>query len=362
VTDFEDVAAIQSNAAIGRYLTAHGVECEVLTTSAFDEPVWLAQLGGQRLPAILITAGSHADEVAGVFAALSLARTLHTDHRVYLVPCRDPVGWNGFAHTLHRLDPAAGDIETYAQACAALRASEVLFDDEGQLIARVAGHVFATQPTPTWTSTEITRHRLPVLLARQPGLAAQLQDTRVTVPGNVAVEDGRTPYSYGGHTAYVGRGFSAQFNRFFDRPDAPPEVSALRSLADRIKPGLTLDLHEGFSGSFYLFIDPEARLSTRELATSMVDAVRDAGGQIAHRHELEPIWGPAVSASIGTIGQGVFSHGAPSANERATLAAYCEAFGSAVTTEPGMAADVAHRVKMIEVSVRAAIARFEQHA
>ena len=52
--------------------------------------------GGDKLPAILVTAGSHATEHAGVSAAVELIQALQTEHQVYVVPTRDPIGLNGF--------------------------------------------------------------------------------------------------------------------------------------------------------------------------------------------------------------------------------------------------------------------------
>ncbi|HEU0163790.1 MAG TPA: hypothetical protein VFQ54_02025 [Thermomicrobiales bacterium] len=239
-----ELSDVRTNQAIGAWLRAAGGNPEPLTTTEFDEPVWVARFGGDKLPAIVITAGSHADEVAGVFAALELARDLKTDRAVYVIPCRDPLGWNGFAATLAQAAPDAGSVGSYEEAAAVLRDGDVIFDDGSFVIARVGDLTFATEPSGKWTSTQITRHKLPRMLREDPELAAKLRNTRIIVPGNVETNDGRTPYTYGGHTAYIGDGFFAQLNRFFDREDGPVEVTALRDFVDRIKPGLTLDLHE----------------------------------------------------------------------------------------------------------------------
>src|SRR5438132_875190 len=54
-----------------------------------------AQTGGDKLPPIFITAGSHAPETAGVHAALNLLRSLETEHVAYVLPLRDPLGFSG---------------------------------------------------------------------------------------------------------------------------------------------------------------------------------------------------------------------------------------------------------------------------
>jgi hypothetical protein len=350
--------SVRTNAQIGELIAASGAEAHELARTVFDEPIWMAKLGGDKLPAIVLTAGSHADEVAGVFAGLQFIQSLKTDHAVYIVPMRDPNGWNGFSLTLQRVTGEPNAIMTYAEAAAVLRAGDVYYDDGALIIARINDTVFATEPTSLWTSTQITRHKLPALLAEDKELAAKLAGKRLVLPGNTAVEDGRHPYAYGGHTAYVGDGFSAHFNRFFDRDDAPIEVSAVRDLVDRVRPGLTIDLHEGFSTGYYLFIHSTGNQELIDLSKVMIDAVRDSGGRIATREELEPVWGPRTAAGILTLGDGMFTLGPPSSNARSSFAGYCEEFGYAITTEPGMEAEVPDRVRMIDVGARAVIDRF----
>lgn len=349
---------IRSNEAIGAWIEHVGGTREVLATTELGEPVWVGKFGGDKQPPIVITAGSHADEVAGVFAALKLAQDLATDHTVYIIPCRDPLGWNGFADTLQRVAPSAGIVTSYEAAAEVLRSGDVIFDDGSFVISRVGGLTFATEPGKKWLSTQITRHKLPQMLKDDPELAAKLRNTRILVPGNVEVEDGRTPYTYGGHTAYIGDGFFAQLNRFFDREDGPIEVTALRSFVDKVKPGLSIDLHEGFSSSYYLFVHAASSPETYKLAEVMINAVRAKGLPIATREELEPIWGPKSSAGILTKGEGIFAMGPPSADEHASFSGYCDKYGVSLTTESGMEAPVPVRVEMIETASRAVIEAF----
>ena len=53
-------------------------------------------------PAVFISAGSHSTGQAGVTAAVELIDELETEHQVYVVPTRDPIGMNGYdyAHSL----------------------------------------------------------------------------------------------------------------------------------------------------------------------------------------------------------------------------------------------------------------------
>lgn len=353
---------IQTNEAIGAWLHATGADVDVLSTTEFDEPIWVAKCGGDRLPVIVITAGSHADEVAGIYAALDLVRSLDSDHATYVIPCRDPLGWNGFTATLQRALLGSDPVHSYDDAVKILRSEEVLYDDGSFVIARVGSLCFATEPEQKWASTAITRHKLPALLRENPDLAEQLRNQRILVPGNIEVEDGRTSYSYGGHTAYIGNGYFAQFNRFFDRDDGPIEVTALRDFVDRVKPGLSLDLHEGFSSNFYLFTHAASSAETLTLAQTMIDAVRMIGGTIATRDQLEPVWGPKTSAGIISQGEGIFTMGPPGSDAHASFSGYCDQFGISLTTESGMEADVDTRVKQIKAGSKAVIDAFvSQH-
>ena len=58
-------------------------------------PMLAARAGGDKQPAIFITAGSHAIEPAGVYAALNLLQMLDTEHEVHILPLRDPLGFAG---------------------------------------------------------------------------------------------------------------------------------------------------------------------------------------------------------------------------------------------------------------------------
>ncbi len=80
------------------HIARKGHRPEILGRAPDGSPLVSIETGGQKEPAIFISAGSHATEQAGVGAAVALIDELETDHRVYVLPCRDPVGLNGFAH------------------------------------------------------------------------------------------------------------------------------------------------------------------------------------------------------------------------------------------------------------------------
>ena len=65
-------------------------------------PLVAIETGGDKLPALFISAGSHSTEQAGVTAAVELIEQLETDHKLFVLPCRDPIGMNGVAYALQQ--------------------------------------------------------------------------------------------------------------------------------------------------------------------------------------------------------------------------------------------------------------------
>ena len=57
--------------------------------------------GGSKQPAIFLSAGAHSTEQAGVCAAVELLDELKTEHELWVLPCRDPIGLSGYRHALH---------------------------------------------------------------------------------------------------------------------------------------------------------------------------------------------------------------------------------------------------------------------
>ncbi|CAN0454882.1 unnamed protein product, partial [Phaeothamnion confervicola] len=143
---------LRTNADLAAAMRSAGGTVEPLGITAFDEPIWMGRFGGDRGAPIVITAGSHADEVAGVFAAIDLAESLQSDHPIYIIPARDPLGWNGFAHTLQRADPSAPLVTTHEDARTVLERHEVLHDDGDLIIADTGPCCFASIRPTRWTS------------------------------------------------------------------------------------------------------------------------------------------------------------------------------------------------------------------
>lgn len=340
-----------------------GFEEEVLGQLPLGQSMVAFKSGGDRQPPIVITAGSHADEVAGVFAALRLLIGPGTDHAVHVVLCRDPVGFNGWNWTLSEVTGQEINVSNNEEAVAALeRHTEVLYREEerGIMLGLAGDFGFATMPHRKYISADLARFLLADVVANDSELNERLRDRRILLPGNTAYEHGtRHSYEWGGNTAYIGSdGWVGHFNRFFDRDDAPPEVALVRSYLDRVKPALTLDLHEGIGDKYYTFIPPLETPMEMAIAVAMSTAITDRGYPLSTHEELAEWWGP-LTEHLPRVARGLYGTSTAVADTGPAFGWYAQRFGASFTTEPGMDNSVENRTNFVEWASRAAIRVFE---
>ena len=130
-------------------LSARGHATRELGRALDGSPLVVVKCGGEKFPAVFISAGAHSTEQAGVVACVELADEVVTDHAVYILPCRDPMGLGGFRHVLGLgvgdcpALPAVAALKTTADAAAFLREqADVLHDRNGRLVATL-GEAYA---------------------------------------------------------------------------------------------------------------------------------------------------------------------------------------------------------------------------
>ena len=82
------------------WIEGKGHQLTILGHAPDGAPVVSVKAGGDKEPAIFISAGSHSWEQAGVGAAVALIDELQTDHQVTFIPNRDPMGINGYGYVL----------------------------------------------------------------------------------------------------------------------------------------------------------------------------------------------------------------------------------------------------------------------
>jgi len=217
-------------------------------------PMLAARAGGDKQPAIFITAGSHAIEPAGVYAALNLLQMLDTEHEVHVLPLRDPLGFAGTNCCLSFAGGHEVEVHDHRAALDYLSAHGELIWREGEM--RVfklgdAGFIWNT-PMPGYRSFRSAHSRMLSLTRENPDVLKPLWNTSVIILCPMMGVDGCGEMQRCWHSVLSAKGEWLHLNRFFGRDDAPPEVAAVDRLMQTVRPGLTCDLHECNEEGFWM--------------------------------------------------------------------------------------------------------------
>jgi hypothetical protein len=349
---------VYSNATLRSYL--EDSNCEILRLGSvlggFD--VLCAVAGGKKDPAILITAGSHADEVAGVHAALALLRGLVTQHKLYVIPVRDPFGFEGYRANLQFAAGSSVRIEGPADVYEVLRGKgKVLYENNTYVVAEVGQYVFAYDVGVDFPTSSVGRRIEDVVQQDRKALERLAAAKRVVAPWNLPMPRHGDYFRRGARGMIVtASGFVGNFNRFFDVKDAPAEIQYPRNLVDELKPGLILDLHEGYGRGFYVYKPESADPSIDRIASALTAAVQDYGGQTSTPEELQPFWGPKLGHDRSYFGNGTFYAGS---SIRSGFSQYCQTLGPAFTFETGAFNPISWRTDLHVWAAVAAIKSWE---
>ena len=309
-------------------------------------PVVAVKTGGEKKPAIFISAGSHSTEHAGVMAAVQLLDELKTEHQVYVIPCRDPMGLQGFRHVLSLglgQQPSVSSIEEAQQL---LRdKGEVLYDADGRLLVLIGDYGYANtsfyrkfdQGMPFLDSLRGRRMYFPSSRTDQPG-AAPLQRayTQIVTP------DGEVLH----------------LNRFHDTKWAPVEVRATRKLMAQIQPRLVFDLHE--YGGDDMWMSARRQLTDEDEIWELRMA-REAARAAAAAGASFPDEKYSPGSFFKKIEPGVFWLDPSQRGEGLNLIDFAaRRFGPGFTIETGMRQDFNKRVRMHKTVVQTAVKVFEE--
>lgn len=345
------------------------------------EPIVAAETGGEKDPAILIMAGAHSTEHAGVVAAVELIEELETDHRVYVIPTRDPVGINGFDYALNLILDGDVTVDTYEEAKAVLKAeSEIIFEDGSLVIGLIGDYGFAVNPFHDGGGVSILQ-KFKTYTETYPELLEQLAGRRIFTAAGYDDVDASAPFERT-YTLIVGPGgMPLHLNRFFTDSWAPVETRCVRRLMAEIEPGLTFDNHEtsGQDDRYYIQLRPQGNPEMDELAEKIAgriaDQVQSRGIELATDEDvLDDQGGTVGNADNDEWPEGGFY-------SRATAGAYwfdpnltspprlgeglngpdfaAEEYGLAYTLEPGMYGSFEERVDAAITSVKTGVREFE---
>jgi hypothetical protein len=309
-------------------------------------PIVAIQVGGEKRPPILISAGSHATEQAGVTAAVELMGQLQSRHEVYVVPTRDPIGLNGYRYALSLslgAEPAVGSV---ADAEALLRdRGEVLYDREDTLLVILGEYGYANRGL---------YGRFP---KGEPFLEA-LRGRRIFFPSRADDQEGAAPLERAYTLVVSPEAEILHLNRYHDTAWAPAEVRCIRQLMAEIRPGLTLDLHEYGGDAFWMSArhqrNQEDEGWEERMAREAIQAVAASGARL-----VEAEYSPG--SFFRKLERGVFWLEAAVRGEGLNLVDYAaHAYGPAFTIESGMRQPFAQRVRAEVQAATKAVEVFER--
>tara|TARA_B100000686_G_C16791470_1_gene979021 strand:+ start:2239 stop:3309 length:1071 start_codon:yes stop_codon:yes gene_type:complete len=322
-------------------------------------PIVVAKGGGEKLPAVFITAGSHSTEHAGVSAAVELLDRLDTNHAVYVIPTRDPIGMNGFAHALSLGLGRAPTLDSYDDVEALLRNSgDVLFEEGDCLLTLIGDYGYAlTRPAEGRCAQISFMDRL-----REVGseVLEPLYGRRVYMNPAQPGIDGAGDFGRA-YTLIIGfDGDILHLNRFHDTAWAPVESRVTRNLMTAVDPGISFDLHESaqMDDRFWLSarkqMDAENQRWEERAAHETIQAIADFGATLANTQDAPSQWFTETE-------QAVFWLDATKRGEGLNLMDYASRrHGMAFGTEMGMYGSFEQRVELALITVRTAVAVFEE--
>jgi hypothetical protein len=330
-------------------------------------PMLAARAGGDKQPAIFITAGAHAAETAGVHAALSLLHALDTEHEVHVLPLRDPLGFAGVNHCLSFAAGQSVEIPNHRAALDYLLAHGQLLWHRGEMYLFQLGDVGFMWNTPTLGSdgSRPMNSCVRSLMQEDPDVLEPLWDKSVMLILAMVDVEGSGELQRCWHGVMSREGEWLHLNRFFGRDDAPPEVAAVDRLMQAVRPGLTCDLHEGAEQGFWLPIPRPKGNPERvfEMTRAYFDYIHSRGYPITTYEEWVAIHHVKDEDRVGPEPRlpGLLWTHVSLAGEGHNLGSYAnDLFGVGFDTEAPLVCPLAMRVDGITNGVLAAIQVWEQ--
>ena len=212
------------------------------------------------------------------------------------------------------------------------------------------------------------RSHLKSLTRREPHVVGSLRARSVLLISPMRDVDGAGEMQRCFHYVLSSDGQLLHLNRFFGRGDAPPEVGALERVMQKVRPGLTCDLHEGNGSGFWMPIrKPE---KNAELVFDMTKAFFDYIHKCGYPITTFENW----AATDETLGKnytpdwmkpeprlpGLFWCDGLLRDEGYNLIDYSALFGIGYGTEAPMERPLAVRVDGITHGIKTAIQVWEQ--
>jgi hypothetical protein len=327
-------------------LEDRGHRPRVLGCAPDGSPLACVKVGGEKEPAIFISAGSHSTEHAGVGAAMELIDGLQTDHQTYIMPCRDPMGLNGFAYALSLSLGYEPELAGVEEAVALLRdRGEVLYEGEDVLVTLIGEYGYATRAMHGWS------------VAEHPELEP-LRGRRLFFPSAAENVEGSAPLQRAYTLIVDPAGEVLHINRFHDTAWAAVESRCARDLMAEIQPRLTLDLHEHGGNGFWFSArhqrNEEDEAWEQRMAEAIIGAVTESGAALMPEDHLPGSFFTRAQRSVYWLDPGKRGEGLNLADFGA-----CK-YGPAFTIETGMPTGYENRVRTSVLAATTAITVFEE--
>lgn len=355
--------AVNTNDEILKEIKESGHEYSIIHRVANGLPIYCVRFGGSKSPPIVITAGSHASEPAGVVSALRLLRELKTKHTVYLVPNRDPMGLEGYHRYLaFALGGSAPDFATNTELADVLRRrGTVVLDESGLTVALIGEFAFAAMEYgPTTVGPSKVWLKIKALLAQRADLRAHLAGKRVVVPTNQPQSEGCGVFERAYTCPITADGELKNLNRLFGVASAPDDIKAVQAVIDRARPGLSLDLHEGFGTGFYMIIPPiDGNRPAERIAHGIIAAMKRNDVNLLNLKQLSAAF-PDGGVNMYDLGEGILVEEVVKSDMQETQLAYTTArYGPGFGLEVGRSAPLQQRAQYHVWAALAAVEVFE---
>ncbi|RLE81010.1 MAG: hypothetical protein DRJ52_05100 [Thermoprotei archaeon] len=301
---------------------------------------------GEDKPNILISAGAHGDEAAGVHAAVKIAESLPVSANLYVVLCRDPTGNNPLSLTLSKMFEIKAEISGPEDIHALVSEYGEHLETKSLRIG-VFRNVCVVYPRG---AAELETLEISEELEKELKLSEELREVldrkRILVP-LCKERPGTPPYSK--VRTFYAIGDKLVCYDYFGEENDLPEVLAMKKFLNKIKPILTLDLHEGPSGKFCVIVPGAADEAYSDVVFTTIQQVEKHAAECLSAEEIKKVMidhGLSVSKTLGK-GIGVIER-------RENLVTLAREYGVSLMLWTGFYEDFEKRVETLIVAAHSA--------
>ena len=131
------------------WLDSEHIPFSSLGDTAMGDPLVMIHKEGTGTP-VMITSGAHAGEPAGVFASLMILKNWKYKNPLYMVPLRDPFGFQGYEACLSHALGREMHFSTHEELWKILKdnCTELLYEDDTFLLVNMNGILLTNQVPP----------------------------------------------------------------------------------------------------------------------------------------------------------------------------------------------------------------------